>query len=58
MVEAIRAATIHLFRNLNDDELARRGTANNNPITVRAIAYVVAGHERHHVKLLHERYGV
>jgi len=56
--EAIRAATIHLFRNLNDDELARRGTANNNPITVRAIAYVVAGHERHHVKLLHERYGV
>jgi hypothetical protein len=56
--EAIRTATIHLFRNLNDDELARRGTANNNPITVRAIAYVIAGHERHHVKLLHERYGV
>jgi uncharacterized damage-inducible protein DinB len=57
-LEAIRTATIHLVRNLNDDELARRGTANNNPITVRAIAYVIAGHERHHVKLLHERYGV
>ena len=56
--EAIRTATIHLLRNLNDEELARSGPANNNPISVRAVAYVIAGHERHHVKLLRERYGV
>lgn len=56
--EAVRAATIHLLRHLDDDELARVGSANNNPISVRALAYVVAGHERHHVKLLRERYGV
>ena len=56
--EAIRTATIHLLRHLNDEELARSGAANNNPISVRALAYVIAGHERHHVKLLRERYGV
>jgi hypothetical protein len=56
--EAIRAATIHLLRHLSEEELARRGVANNNPISVRAIAYVIAGHERHHAKLLRERYGV
>jgi uncharacterized damage-inducible protein DinB len=57
-LEAVRAATIHLFRHLDAEALARRGLANNNPITVRAIAYIVAGHERHHVKLLRERYGL
>lgn len=56
--QAIRAATIHLFSHLNEDELSRRGVANGNPITVRALGYIVAGHERHHIKLLHERYGV
>jgi hypothetical protein len=56
--EAIRSATIHVFRYLDQKELERRGVSNNNPISVRAIAYVVAGHERHHVKLLHERYGL
>ena len=56
--QAIRAATIHLFRHLDEDELSRRGVANDNPITVRALGYIVAGHERHHVKLLRERYAL
>ena len=56
--EAVRAASIPLFTHLNAEELARRGTSNNNTITVRALAYIIAGHERHHVKLLRERYGV
>ena len=56
--EAVRSATIHLLRHLDDAELARVGVANDNPMSVRALAYVVAGHERHHVKLLRERYGV
>ena len=56
--QAIRAATVHLFRYLNDEELARRGMANSNPISVRALGFVIAGHERHHAKLLRERYGL
>ena len=56
--EAIRSSTVHLFRYLNEDELARRGIANNNPISVRALGFVIAGHERHHAKLLRERYGL
>jgi hypothetical protein len=56
--QAIRAATIHVFRYLSEDELARRGIANGNPISVRALGYVIAGHERHHAKLLRERYGL
>ena len=56
--QAIRAATVHLFRYLSDEELARRGIANNNPISVRALGFVIAGHERHHAKLLRERYGL
>ena len=56
--EAIRAATVHVFRYLSEDELARRGIANGNLISVRALGYVIAGHERHHAKLLRERYGL
>lgn len=53
---AVRGATVHLFRHLSDAELARQGVANNHPITVRAIAYIIAGHERHHLAILRERY--
>lgn len=55
---AIRESTVHLFRHLNEDEMARRGIANSNPISVRALGFVIAGHERHHAKLLRERYGI
>jgi hypothetical protein len=55
---AIRASTVHLFRYLSEEETARRGIANNNPISVRALGFVIAGHERHHAKLLRERYGL
>jgi len=54
--EAVRFSTLHFFRSLDDDALQRRGVANNNGFTVRAIAYIIAGHERHHVKILRERY--
>jgi hypothetical protein len=56
--QSIRASTVHVFRYLNEDELARRGPANGNPISVRALGYVIAGHERHHAKLLRERYAL
>ena len=53
--QAVRQATIELFRGFTDDEFARSGVASKNPITVRALAYIVAGHERHHLRILRER---
>ena len=53
---AVRAATVALFRSFGEDEFMRSGVASKNPVTVRALAYIVAGHERHHLKILRERY--
>ncbi|HEX8685076.1 MAG TPA: DinB family protein, partial [Pyrinomonadaceae bacterium] len=41
--EAVRASTVHLFRHLTPEAWARRGTASDNEITVRALAYIIAG---------------
>lgn len=54
--QVVRAATIHLAKHLDADVLARRGTANGHEVSVRALFYIIAGHERHHVALLRERY--
>jgi uncharacterized damage-inducible protein DinB len=54
--EAVRAATLHLLRHLSPEAWARRGTASDNEVTVRALAYIIAGHEAHHVGVLRERY--
>jgi hypothetical protein len=54
--ESVRQSTIRLARSLNAEELARRGVANGNGVSVRALFYIVAGHERHHVDLFRERY--
>jgi len=53
---AVRAATLTLFRGLSDNEIGRAGTASGHRVTVAALAYVVAGHEKHHLKILKERY--
>jgi uncharacterized damage-inducible protein DinB len=53
---AVRAASLALFRSLTDEAWARRGTANKNEVTVRALAYIIAGHEVHHRRILEERY--
>ena len=55
---AARQATLSMFRGFSDEAWQRRGTANNAGVTVRAIAHIVLGHERHHLKVLRERYGV
>jgi hypothetical protein len=52
----VRQATLAFFRSLPPDSWARRGVANGNPVTVRALAYVVAGHEHHHLEVLRARY--
>ncbi|HMD16775.1 MAG TPA: DinB family protein [Terriglobales bacterium] len=53
---AVRRATISLFRNLDEPAWTRRGVANKNEITVRALAYIIAGHELHHRRIIEEKY--
>lgn len=53
---AVRRATLALFRNLGEAALARRVVANGAPMSARAAAWIIAGHERHHQLLLRERY--
>jgi hypothetical protein len=53
---AIRQATIHLFAHLDPAAFERRGTASGKPVSVRALAYIIAGHELHHVGILKTRY--
>jgi hypothetical protein len=53
---AVRRATLTLFRNLDELAWQRRGIANNNEVSVRAIAYTAAGHELHHLRILEQRY--
>jgi len=55
-LRVVRAATVPFFAGLDAEELMRRGTANNRAYSVRSLAYIVAGHERHHVKIIAERY--
>jgi hypothetical protein len=53
---AVRRATVSLFRNLDEAAWARRGVASNHEVSVRALAYMIAGHELHHRKMLEEKY--
>ena len=52
----VRSASLALFRSLSKDAWLRRGTANNNEVSVRALAFITAGHELHHRRILEERY--
>lgn len=55
-LETVRRATVLLFEGLDEAAMTRRGTASEFPVSVRALAYIIAGHERHHLKVLRERY--
>jgi DinB superfamily len=55
---AVRAANLAFLRRLSAAESARLGTASGKPVSVRALAYIMAGHPRHHLAVLRERYGV
>jgi uncharacterized damage-inducible protein DinB len=52
----VREATISLIRSLDDAAWLRRGVASQKEVTVTALAFVIAGHERHHRIILEERY--
>jgi uncharacterized damage-inducible protein DinB len=53
---AVRRASLALFRNMSEEDLSRRVIANGAAVTPRALAWIIAGHERHHAALLAERY--
>jgi len=54
----VRQATLRLFTSLQPDAWTRHGVANKNEVSVRALAYMIAGHELHHRHVLREKYGV
>ncbi len=55
-LKVIRQSSIMMFRSFTDDMLARKGTSNNNEITVAALGFVIAGHQAHHLHVIEERY--
>jgi len=54
--ENVRRSTVSLFRLTSGEASARRGKANNAEVSVRALAYIIAGHELHHMNILRTRY--
>lgn len=52
----VRAATIPLFRNMPQEAWGRIGVASGMPVSVRALAFITAGHTAHHFRILRERY--
>jgi len=54
----LRQNTIHLFKTFGEEQFLRKGIANSKPASVIALAFVIAGHELHHLNVLKERYGL
>jgi hypothetical protein len=55
-LRAIRDATVHLFRSCSEKQWSSHGTANGVEFSVRALAWIIAGHELHHRTILRDRY--
>lgn len=55
-LDALRRSGLAMFRALEEAAWTRRGDANGNPVSVRALAYIIAGHGRHHRAIIQERY--
>lgn len=55
-VEAVRAATLVLVRSLDEAAMVRQGVSNNRTLSVRALAWIIAGHFAHHQELTRTRY--
>lgn len=55
-LKSVRDSTIFLFKHLNAEAWTRTGLANDAQVSVRALAYIIAGHELHHREVLRTRY--
>lgn len=56
--DALRNANICLFNSFSPEQINQTGTANNATVSVLALAYIIAGHEKHHLEILEEKYRV
>ena len=55
-LQLIRASNLALFKTFTEEELQRTGTASSNFYTVKSLLYIIAGHEKHHLNVLKEKY--
>ncbi len=55
-LETVRRGTVLLYEGFGEGDWSRKGIASSNPVSVRGLAYIIAGHELHHVKILKEQY--
>lgn len=54
----LRRSHVLMLSHLEEDAWSRKGTVNGNTMSTRAMAFIMAGHVRHHARILTERYGV
>jgi uncharacterized damage-inducible protein DinB len=54
--KTVRTATISFFEHMPEEAWSRSGVASDNPVTVRALAYIIAGHVAHHLNVLNDKY--
>jgi hypothetical protein len=54
--KAVRESSLYLFASITDEQSTQKGIASGNPVSVRALAYLTAGHALHHIKILKEKY--
>lgn len=55
-LKSVRAATISLVADMEEDDLLKMGIASDNDISVRALVYIILGHQIHHAEVLKEKY--
>ena len=55
-LSAVRPSNLFLFKSFSEDQLKRIGIASDNEISVRAIGFIIIGHQKHHQKVFQERY--
>ncbi|WP_026705122.1 DinB family protein [Flavobacterium soli] len=55
-LSVVRQSTLSLFKNFDDEQLLRSGIASNNNMSVRALGFVIIGHQNHHQQVFQERY--
>lgn len=53
---AVRVSTVHLFSSMTSEMIAREGVASGFGVTVRALAFMIAGHTYHHIQQINEKY--
>lgn len=56
--DALRNANVSMFSSFTKEQLLRKGTANDATVSVRALAFIIAGHEKHHLNILERKYGI